>query len=176
MSVSTFRDDSRFQESRLPYPNEAFREQYPVFCFRITLARLTNRFCKLDATDESSSVLTYLGQLEALYTEICSFKDSVPTEWRPDHDIFAEPEEHRAVLLLHIEYHTLVLAVLTSVSATPYMMPHRMVYETDQIRNQTLHKVNNARRMLCTLDTIANNPQLTSNLICWYVGSRHYLS
>jgi hypothetical protein len=163
-----FRDDPRFQESRVQPVSDDLRKKYPILCLRISLSRLTVRFCQLGAGELSTA--SALEKHDALYGEITAFKESCPFEWRPDHDTFAEPGEHQHILLMHMEYHALLLAVFTSLSVLPYMLPKKVRYGRREMRNQMVHCISNSRRTLQTLNQIAETVHIKPNLIRWYVN------
>jgi hypothetical protein len=143
------------------------KTKYPILCLRVALSRLTVRFCKIGA--EVLSTASALEKHDALYTDIMAFKESCPFEWRPDQDTFAEPEEYQHILLMHMEYHALLLAVFTSLSVLPYMLPEKVRYGRREMRNQMVHCITNSRRMLQILNQIAGATHAKPDLICWYV-------
>ena len=159
-----FRDDPRFQEVWVPQPDEEMKSREPVFCIRLSLARLVHRFTKL-GIDSSPTSDAYINNLEVLHGRILELQESIPLEWRPGHDIFAEPELYRGLLLLRLEYHALCLAVFTSLSVIPILQPHKYGYNSAQLRRQITGRVTSARIVLQTLKTVSMTKGL--NLSGW---------
>jgi hypothetical protein len=108
-----------------------------------------------------------LEKFDALYVDIIAFKEACPFEWRPDHDTFAEPNQHQHILLMHMEYHALLLAVFTALGVMPYLLPKKVRYGRQETRNQMVHRVSNARRTLQTLDKIVSTEHVKPDLIRW---------
>ena len=161
-----FRDDPRFQDAWAPQPDEDMERREPVFCLRLSLARLVHRFTKL-GVDTSPTSEAYINNVEDLHGRILELRESIPLEWRPGHDIFAEPELYRGLLLLHLEYHALCLAVFTSLSAFPAFHPSKYSYNSAQLRRQITGRVTSARIVLQTLKTIGMTPGLNLSLSGW---------
>jgi hypothetical protein len=101
-----------------------------------------------------------------LYQSAIALKDDIPEAWRPGHDIFAEPDVHQCVLILHFEYHALLMEIFTIIAVTPILMPAMFTSDMACCREQLVGQVRNARRLLQTLDAIYKagtyNPSLTS--------------
>jgi hypothetical protein len=162
-----FRDDPRFQESWLKQPDEDMERRYPVFCLRFALARLVHRFTKLgvEAIPTSES---HIANLNGLHDQILQLKETMPLEWRPGHDIFAEPELYRAIMLMHLEYHAVVLAVYASLSVIPTLQPSKLCTTSSaQLKRQITGRVTSARIVLQTLKTIATTQSLGRGLVSW---------
>ena len=104
-----------------------------------------------------------LGNLESLYKDIMALKESIPIEWRPDHDVFAEPREHQLILVLHIEFHTLLMGFYAIIGALSKYSPHPTFYS----KFRTSAKVSNARRMFQIADTIRSSPHFNPAISCW---------
>jgi hypothetical protein len=165
LALSQCRDDPRFNESRVRPVSDNMKQNYPIFCLRIELSRLAAQFCKCGAQALTTSSL--LEMLEVVYHDITAFKESCPFEWRPDHDTFAEPEEHQHVLLMHMEYQALLLAVFTALGVMPFIMPDKVRYGKREARNQMIHCISNSRRTLQTLNDIANSAHVKPDLVRW---------
>jgi hypothetical protein len=141
------------------------KQKYPILCLRIELSRLTATFCKCGVEEPSTS--SALEKLESLYHDITAFKESCPFEWRPDHDTFAEPGEHQHVVLMHMEYQALLLAVFTALGVMPFILPEKVRYGRRETRNQMVHCISNSRRTLQTLNDIVNSAHVKPDLVGW---------
>lgn len=77
LSLSQFRDDPRFQESTVKQPSEEVKKKFPVFCHRLSLARITHKFCKM-GMDGSPDATTFANVVDTLHRSLTSWKDSLP--------------------------------------------------------------------------------------------------
>jgi hypothetical protein len=169
VSLAYYKDDPRFQETRVKQPSHEFAKEHPVFCFRLAIARLTNRFSRLSA-DQVLTAETFPKKIAALYLDITALKESIPTEWRPDLDIFAESDTHQCVLILHWEYHCLLLAVFKVIAAVPFFGSGQDGF-TENMRcckDQKIGRVSNSRRLLRTLQAITHAGYYNPSLLRWY--------
>jgi hypothetical protein len=106
-------------------------------------------------------------RLDFLHSDITSFKNSIPIDWRPENDISAEPGEHEFVLVLHLEYYTLLLMMATTIETMAYYRPSQVDRNIHQVCPQATGRVRNARRILQTFDTIQKTPEFHPGLTCW---------
>jgi hypothetical protein len=169
VSLAYYKDDPRFQETRVKQPSHGFNKEHPVFCFRLAIARLTNRFSRLSA-DRMLTAETFPKKIAALYLDIIALKESIPTEWRPDHDIFAESDTHQCVLILHWEYHCLLLAVFKVIAAIPFFGSGEDGFTENMscCKDQKIGRVSNSRRLLQTLQAINHAGHFNPSLPRWY--------
>jgi hypothetical protein len=146
-------------------PSESFRLEHPLFCLRLSFARLVHTYLALH--DESLDMRRIAQRLDLLHSEVISLRDSIPIDWRPDNDIAAEPGEHICVLVLHLEYHTLLLMMSTRLESMAYFRPPQASQSLHRIHYQASGRVRNSRRILQTFDTIRKSQDLSPGLTCW---------
>ncbi|KAF2400336.1 hypothetical protein EJ06DRAFT_426768 [Trichodelitschia bisporula] len=173
LSLMQFRDDPRLLEARIKEPDDGTKKKYPIFCHRITLARLVNRFCRV-GVDGAPDPVEFTKAIEQLHQDIAGWKDAVPLGFQPGNDIFAEPQEYQAVLLMHIEYHALLVAMFISLGAASRLLPSINVdrHPSIRLRSHTSICVGNARRLLHTLNSIADTEHLRPSVSCWINAMR----
>ena len=167
LSLACFKDDPRFDESRVRKPDKAIEVNYPVFCARLALARLTNRYSKICA-ERSSNTDIFPQKIESLYLDINSLKDSIRQEWRPGNDIFADPELHQNILILHMEYHALLLAIFTVIPLSPVVRNGTFSTNMTCYKDQPVGRVTHSRRLLQTLSAIHQAKIYNPSLRLWY--------
>ena len=165
MSIIQSQDNTRFEESKVDSPSESFAQQYPLFCLRLSFARLVNRYLKLN--EEALDMGRAAQRVDSLHSDIASLKDSMPIDWRPENVISAEPGEHQCILVLHFEYYTLLLMMSTTVERMAYFNPNQVCQNVHGVHPQAKGRVQNARRILQTFDTIQRTPEFNPGLTCW---------
>jgi hypothetical protein len=58
-------------------PSAEIKKQYPVFCHRLALARITHKFCRM-GMDGSPNATTFANVVDTLHTSMASWKESLP--------------------------------------------------------------------------------------------------
>ncbi|TLD25676.1 hypothetical protein E2P81_ATG09333 [Venturia nashicola] len=184
LALTQFRDDGRLLESKMKSPSDEVKKKYPVFCHRLALARLTQRFTRL-GVDSPAGPIAFTERFEQVYSSILSWKDSVPVrtlkfaDWKradypvlqigyqPEGDIFAEREEYQCVLFMHLEYHTLLLAMFTALGAASRLSPKKELKASSRVRNQIAIRISNARRLLANINSITDTAHLQPCVSSW---------
>jgi hypothetical protein len=186
LSLSQFRDDPRSIESFVKQPNAEFKKQFPVFSHRLALARITHRFCRM-GMDGSPNATSFANVVDKLHSSMASWKESLPVTicpwshheslltclqigYQPEQDIFADSDEYQVVLLMHVEYYNLMLAMFTALGAASRLLPKDESYSSHpsaKVRNQIAIRISNARRLLHTIGTIADTSHLKPCVSSW---------
>ncbi|KAE9963906.1 hypothetical protein EG328_010959 [Venturia inaequalis] len=166
LALTQFRDDGRLLEAKLKAPSEEVKRKYPVFCHRLALARLTQRFTRL-GVDSPAGPTVFTDRFEQVYASILTWKDSVPIGYQPEGDIFAEREEYQCVLFMHLEYHTLLLAMFTALGAASRLAPKEKTKASSRVRNQIAIRISNARRLLTNINSITDTAHLQPCVSSW---------
>jgi hypothetical protein len=81
LSLSQFRDDPRSIESAVKQPSAEIKKQFPVFCHRLALARITHKFCKM-GMDGCASATTFANMVDQLHTSMSNWKEALPVRTR----------------------------------------------------------------------------------------------
>jgi hypothetical protein len=87
--------------------------------------------------------------------------------YQPESDIFAEREEYQCVLLMHLEYHTLLLSMFTALGAVSRLMPAPDKKPSVRVRSQIAVRISNARRLLHTINAITDTSHLKPCVSSW---------
>ncbi|KAH8803571.1 fungal-specific transcription factor domain-containing protein [Xylogone sp. PMI_703] len=95
-----------------------------IYCWKVTLARIQNRFCcVLNRDDSMGSMVEALVRLDSA---LMKWRDEIPLEYRPQQEILAQDDTYHLVALLHLEYYNMVRALhwalITAVPAKGDMM------------------------------------------------------
>jgi hypothetical protein len=125
LSLLQFRDDSKLRSENIEKPSEELERRLPVFFFRVSLARLINTFSRAKSSESQQSPTSFDTCLNDLSEGITALKDSIPLEWRPEHEIFVDPTKHPYVFALHLEYHMLQMQIFTARKASASISKHR---------------------------------------------------
>jgi hypothetical protein len=162
LAVVQFRDDALLDESDPPPLDDVDAGENPIFSLRVSLAILAYSYLKTRTARPSHDHLAH--RLEKLYDDVITWKDKVPIEWRPEQDVCAEPWVHQCVLVLHLDYHTLLVTISTTLSVMSHIKPDPATVSP----RHTTGKLNNARRILQTFQLIQKSPEFSSWFTCWY--------
>lgn len=144
------------------------QKEYPIFCHRISLARLANRFVR--ASENPPNASDYANKFEVFYSDVVAWQNSVTAGYKPDAELFAEEEVVNAVLVLHFEYHTLLCQMVNCLCAASVVLEDLDVYQSHpslRIRNRVALRANNARKLLQMLNTLADRAHMKPNGNCW---------
>jgi hypothetical protein len=170
LSLLQFRDDSKLKSEKIEEPSIELKGRYPVFFFRVSLARLVNKFSLAKGPERQESGISFHSCLKSLSEGIRALKDSVPLDWRPEHEIFADPTEHPSVFALHLEYHMLHMQIFTSRKAHARMIAQYKSLrntETDMERAEDDHVtsyITSARMIFQILGGIRASPRLNDSM------------
>jgi hypothetical protein len=112
---------------------------------------------------------TFPKRVAALHLDIVALKESIPIQWRPDHDIFADCDAHQCISILHWEYHCLLLAVFKVIAAVPFFGSGQNGFTESMscCQNQGMGRVSNSRRVLQTLQAINHTGFFNPSLPRW---------
>jgi hypothetical protein len=102
-----------------------------------------------------------------MYNSVTNLKNAIPQEWCPDNDIFADPEVHQCVLILHYEYHALMLAIYTVVALAPFRQINCFTQAMACSRDQMVGRIRNSRRLLQTLMAMDQAKMHNMSLTQW---------
>jgi hypothetical protein len=117
-----------------------------------------------------------MNMLEELFAELATFKENIPFGYQPEDDISVEPHEYHSVLLLHIEYYALKLAMFTALGTSNQIsgFSERESHPSIRVREHDTLRVSSARRLLQILDKIEDSTHPGPNVSCWYVPTICY--
>jgi hypothetical protein len=73
-----------------------------------------HKFSLAKCSERQQSQTSFDTRLNDLSEGITALRDSIPLEWRPEHEIFADPTKHPYVFALNLEYHMLQMQIFTS--------------------------------------------------------------
>lgn len=138
-------------------PYELLQSGTPVIVLRFQLACLTQRGCLL----MQSACLNPTG-----------LTDNVQQlhKYQPGTDIPAKSNEGSSILLLHLDYYGLLLAILTVMETTARLFPRFANTNEDssiKIPNHAMNRMDHARRMLRLVGDIAATATYLSQTLCW---------
>jgi hypothetical protein len=142
----------------------------PQLFLRLQLACLTHRFCLLIQPGRLEP-LELADKIDQLYVDVCAWRDSLQAGYQPGNDVHADTRESQLVLLLHLEYHGLVLAMFTALEMTARALPRNISikrHSSLQIRNHATIRTNNARMLLNTVRAIVDKGRIWPQVVCWY--------
>jgi hypothetical protein len=153
-------------------PNADLKTKAPQLFLRLQLACLTHRFCLLVQPGALDPV-ELADNVEQLYVEVSSWRNSLQTGYQPgsESDVYTESREYQLVLLIHLEYHGLILAMFTTLEMMAHALPRHITikkHSSIQIRNHSTIRINNARRLLYTVRVIVDRAQIWPQVMCWY--------
>ncbi|KAF2403536.1 hypothetical protein EJ06DRAFT_282176 [Trichodelitschia bisporula] len=171
LALNQYRDDLQFPDSSVPLPGEAVRSAHPVFCIRLSLTRQCNAFLNA-IRDPPVDAVALAESLGRIYAGIGEWRSSVPMNYQPENEIFADSAEYQAVLLMHMEYHTLLLSLFTTLNASWRILRADKAYERHPfapVRNQINLRITHARRLLRTVKAVSETAELKPAVGCWYV-------
>jgi hypothetical protein len=168
--LAHYKDTPRLDEAKVPQPDVAARTKYPILCIRLEVSRLANRFSK-HCAEASHREPGFAEKVEELHNSVLNLKNAIPQEWCPDNDIFADPEMHHCVLMLHYEYHALVIAIYTVVALAPFRGVDIFTPAMACYRDQAIGRIRNSRRLLQTLMAMDRVKMHNLALTQWYGGS-----
>jgi hypothetical protein len=143
----------------------------PILCIRLDIARLANRFSTHSA-EKSHCEPGFAETIEEIYNSVVALKMTIPQDWNPDGDIFADPEVHQCVLVMHYEYHALSLAIYTVVALAPFRKVDCFTPAMAVQRDQAVGRIRNSRRLLSTLVAMDQAKLHNRALTQWCVGLR----
>ena len=162
--LAHFKDAPRLDETKIPQPDITARAKYPILCIRLEVSRLANRFSK-HCAEFSQLEPGFAEKIEELYSSLTNLKNAIPQDWCPDNDIFADSEVHQCVLILHYEYHALIIAIYTVVALAPFRRVNCFTQSMACQRDQAVGRIRNSRRLLQTFMAMdqakLHNPALT---------------
>jgi hypothetical protein len=170
ISLLQFRDDSRMKSESIDEPSKEMKSRYPVFFFRVSLARLVNEFSRAKGPEHRQSSTSFYSCLQDLSDGITTLKTSVPLEWRPDHEIYADPTKHPSVFAFHLEYHMLQMQIFTSRKAyaklaTTQEISPKTASETESIEDDNITSyMTSARRIFQIIGGIRASPRLNTTM------------
>jgi hypothetical protein len=72
-----FRDDPRMTDTMVNQPNEEVKKRFPVFCHRLALARIINRFCRI-GLDTSPNATDFADKIEDIHSNIAAWREAIP--------------------------------------------------------------------------------------------------
>jgi hypothetical protein len=147
-------------------PSKELKTRHQIFFFRLSLAKLINKFSSAKAMNNVQSPVNFFVVLEELPEKISDLKSSIPIEWRPEHDIFTEPTEHLDVIALHLEYYTFQILISiargTLAKITRQHNLHKNApIDLEEVKTKgSTSYITSARKMLQILGGIMNSDQL----------------
>jgi len=151
-------------------PSPELKDRYPVFFFRVFLARLVNKFTIGKRPERHQSQKSFHSHLKDLSEEIAALRDSVPIEWRPEHEIFIDPAEHPCVFALHLEYHVLHMQIFTArkahakIAARSNALAHTENDTKSEETDKMASFITSARRIFQILGGIRSSPRLNATM------------
>jgi len=173
LSLLQFRDDPTLKPDLIAQPREDLRIRFPVFFHRVTLARIVYKFCIAKSINYTHTKTSFFTITRTLTDDIARLRAAIPVEWRPDHDIFAEPKEHTCVVALHLEFHTLQMQMLVSQKACRQIISRHNIQMPDDpenpLGNQDLIHTNlhtsNARKIFQILGEVHASSHLNPGVL-----------
>jgi hypothetical protein len=157
------------QEADIKHPRDDIKRKYPVFCLRLALARLTNRYSTL-GKECNQQHLKFANKVDELFAELAVFKENIPVGYQPDNEISVGPGQYHPVLLLHAEFYALQVTMYTALAAAVDGCSGWQAIEahtSNRIRKQTTFRVSSARRLLQTLSKITESIHPGPNILYW---------
>jgi hypothetical protein len=150
-------------------PGEIFQSKNSMLLLRFQLACLTHRFCAL-LQPACLNPVNLADNIDQLYIDVSSWCNSLQAGYQPGGDMHVESKERQFVLLMHLEYHGLLLGMFTTLETTGRLLPRYTnvkKHSSVRIRNHCTIRMNNARRLLHTVGGIVDSAQVLSQTLCW---------
>jgi hypothetical protein len=147
---------------------EDVKERYPMLFIRVQFAHFIHRYCL--QFQGSMNPIDLADTVEQLYTDISAWRNTLPAGYQPECDTYADPSEYQFVLLMHLEYHGLLLAMFTSLETAARVLSRYInvkKHSSIRIRNQPTISLNNARRLLHTIREMVDTAHLTTKVTNW---------
>jgi hypothetical protein len=170
LALTQSRDDCSLREADIKHPHDDIKRQYPVFCLRLALARLTNRYTTL-GSECNLQHLRFANKVDELMGELTMFKENMPVGFQPENEISVGPGQYHPVLLLHAEFYALQVTMYTALGAAVDGSSGWLAIESHpsiRIRKQTTFRVSSSRRLLQTLSKINESTHPGPNVLYWY--------
>ncbi|KAI9741309.1 MAG: hypothetical protein M1834_003026 [Cirrosporium novae-zelandiae] len=163
------REDLFLHESSLRNPDEIQRRHYPIFCYRLQLARLMHRLRRL-FQQGTLDPTTFPNEIQQLDNSLLAWQESLPIGFRPGQDIFASAEEYQLVLLLHIECCGLAIAMFVSLSTCVRLFPGIINLRSNnnvRIQNHATICVSTSRLFIQAMNLVSDTAHLRPNVMLW---------
>jgi hypothetical protein len=167
------RDDPMLLEADVKHPRDDIKRQYPVFCLRLALARLTHRYSTM-GKECNLQHIKFANKVDELFAELSMLKDNMPVGYQPENEISVGPGQYHPVLLLHTEFYALQVTMYTALAAAVDGSSGWLAIESHpsiRIRKQTTFRVSSSRRLLQTLSRITESMHPGPNVLYWYADS-----
>jgi hypothetical protein len=167
LCLAHYRDDIQMRDMQLF--SQGLREAFPIVYMRTRLARLMHRFCKLF---EPGTLIPgdFPNHVLNLHCDIIAWRDSLPDGYRPESDLFVEPQEHQFILLIHVEYHGFLHVLFSALGAAARHFPTFLDLDSHpsiKIRSHARLRASSARRLLQSLNAIVDSPHPRPCVTSW---------
>lgn len=168
LSILQFRTNIMLTIEDVDIPSESFKSKNSMLFLRFQLACLTHRFCVL-LQPACLNPVDLADNIEKLYIDASSWCNSLQAGYQPG-GVKIESRERQFILLMHLEYHGLLLGMFTTLETTARLLPRYTPikkHSSVKIRNHSTIRMNNARALLHTVRGIVDSAQVLSQTLCW---------
>jgi hypothetical protein len=164
-----YRDGLQLKDDKLKALNSRIEEDHPILSMRLGLARLIRRYHSFYCAGNMIPS-DFPDKIDRLLSDADHWRNSLPEGHRPGEDLYVADSAYQHVLLLHLEYHLLLMNIFVGLSAMAEIFPghiNLLSHESIRVRSPYRQIVSQARRVLQTLDTIADSAYMQPSVISW---------
>lgn len=135
------------------------------------MARLVSRFCSIfkEGTLNPAELVARIHEIDV---NLGLWRDSIAFDHRPGNEVLGEPNEYQFILLVHMEYYCLTMAMFSALRDAMKLFPSQVAkavqsHQSLRIRNLSSVLAQNGRGLLQALNVQSDTSHLRPNISCW---------